>query len=112
MEIVAFETADALESLALSLDLHLRRELGGFAWVRCATMRKMDDALRLACAMLLLHRDMVVDGSRRCCGDAAGSLGAREGIRSSSAVSLPARDSPIPHSPHIARPPLTFKSAS
>jgi len=112
MEIVAFETADALESLALFLDLHLRRGLGGVAWMRGEMMRKADDALRLACAMLLVHRDMVVDGSRRCCGDAAGSLGAREGIRSSSVISLPARDSPIPHSPHIARPPLTFKSAS
>jgi len=75
-------------------------------------MRKENDALRLACAISLVHRDMVVDGSRRCCGDAAGSLGESEGIRSSSAISLPARDNPIPHSPHIARPPLTFESAS
>ena len=92
MEIVAFETADALEFLALSLDFHLRRELGGFAWVRCATMRKMDDALRLTCAMLLLHRDMAVDGSRRCCGEGVGRLGDDEGTRCFSAVRLPARD--------------------
>ena len=91
MGIVAFETADALESLALSLTLHLRRERGGVAWVRGETVRKANDALRLACAISLVHRDMVLDGSRRCCGDAAGSLGAREGIRSSSATSLPAR---------------------
>ena len=96
MEIVAFETADALKSLALSLILRLRRELDGVALVRYETMQKASDALRLSFAITLAHRDMLLDGSRRCCGDAAGRLGTHEGIRCSSAISLPARDTWFP----------------